>query len=208
MSAYAKLRRRRQKFVDAYVDTGVGAEAMRRIGFKGKAPRIAACKLLALPDIKAAVEERTEQAIAEAGVRTVRVLQEIARVAHFNPKHLRGPDGKLLKMHELPDEVAAAISSEEFDAAGNLVKYRTHPKNEANRLLLQYLKVLVEQHEHAGVDGAPIEMRDVGGNDLNVARRIAFLLASGLRAADGPASDDPSKFTDSPPATALSRRPT
>lgn len=191
MSAFFKLTRRRQRFVDAYVQCGVGTEAMRSLGFKGTRPDIAASKWMALPDVRAAIAERTEQAITEAGVRTLRVLQEVVSIAQFNPKKLRNAQGKLIPLHELPDEVAAAIASEEFNAAGKLVKYRTHPKNEANKLLLQYLKVLVERHEHTGKDGAPIETKDTGDSDLNTARRIAFLLANGLRAsqAAAPAAD-------------------
>src|SRR5581483_6994900 len=76
MSAYSKLRRRQQLFVDAYVKCGVGSEAAATAGYSGKRPDRAAEKLFAQEGVKEAIAERTEQAIARAGVRHVRVLEE------------------------------------------------------------------------------------------------------------------------------------
>lgn len=213
MSALAKLRRQRRRFVFEYVACGIGTDAAVAAGFKGRRPDVKASKWLAEPDVKAAIEEVTAEAIAKAGVRVVRVLEEVARVAMFNPKRMRGADGKLLPMHKLPDDVAAAICGEEFDAAGNLLKYRTHGKNEAARLLMQHLNLLVERHEHTGKGGGPIETKDAGElTDLDKARRIAFLLSAGLRATtplSGPRTPDSGNAgvsDDSPPAQATSRR--
>ena len=44
----------------------------------------------------------------------------------------------------------------------------------------------VQKHEHTGEDGGPIETREM--TDLEVARRIAFLLERGARAAAGKSS--------------------
>lgn len=213
MSALAKLRRQRRRFVFEYVACGIGTEAAVAAGFKGRRPDVKASKWLAEPDVKAAIEEVTAEAIAKSGVRLLRVLQEVAAVGQFNPKKLRKADGTLIPIHQLPDDVAAAICGEEFDAKGNLIKYRTHPKNEANRTLLQYLDALVERHEHTGKGGGPIETRDAGElTDLDKARRIAFLLSAGLRATTPlseprtPDSGDAGSIDDSPPAQATSRR--
>jgi phage terminase small subunit len=163
-SAYFRLRRRQQKFVDAYVECGNGAESIRRLGFRGTRPDTAAWKLLARADIQAAVNERSEQAIAEAGVTQVQIVRELARVAFFDHRKLFDADGKLIATHQLPDDLAAGLAGIEIvdlgdgdeRSAGRLSKYRAWPKVEALKLLLQYKKLLVEKHEHTGKDGAAL----------------------------------------------------
>ena len=197
MSAYAKLRRPRQLFVDAYLKNRcVGAVAYREINPRSKRPDQRASVLLANPEVKAAIEERRQEAIKGAGVELLCVLQELAAVGQFNPADLRDPEGKLIPVHKLPRQVAAAIAGEEFDANGSLIRYRTHPKNEANRTLLQYLGSLVERHEHTGKNGGPIETKEV--SDLEKARRIAFILTQGLRANTPLSSDETDAGTADP----------
>lgn len=179
MSAYAKLRRRRQIFVDAYVRTGVGTEAALKSGYSGKAPSVAAAKIMANPEVKAAIAERTEEAIARAGVRTLRVLEEAALMAYARISHLRGADGKLLAFKDWPEEFLAGASSISFNDDGTVKNVKLAKEHGVNGLM-RYLKLLTDVHEHTGKDGGPIETKDV--SDLEKARRIGHLLAQGLRA--------------------------
>lgn len=179
MSAYAKLRRRRQLFVDAYVRTGIGSAAAVESGYAGKRPEVAAAKILANLEVKAAIAERTEQAIARAGIRHVRVLEEVALLAYANLGQLRGEDGKPLAFKDLPPELLAGAQSIEFNADGSVNKVRL-AKVDGLRMLGQYLKLFTEVLEHQGKDGGPIQTHEV--SDLEKARRIAHLLAQGLRA--------------------------
>lgn len=181
MSAYAKLRRRRQLFVDAYVRTGVGSTAAIESGYAGKRPEVAAGKILGNPEVKAAIAERTEQAIAKAGIRHVRVLEEVAQVAFANLAQLRGTDGKPLPFKDWPEAFLAGLQSIEFDADGSVSKVRL-AKVEGLKMLGQYLKLFTEVLEHQGKDGGPIQTESREVSDLEKARRIAHLLAQGLRA--------------------------
>lgn len=181
MSAYAKLRRRRQLFVDAYVRTGVGSTAATESGYAGKNPDVACAKILANPEVKAAIAERTEQAIAKAGVRHVRVLEEIALLAYANLAQLRGTDGKPVAFKDLPDTFLAGAQSIEFNADGSVSKVRL-AKVDGLRMLGQHLKLFTEVLEHQGKDGGPIQTESREVSDLEKARRIAHLLAQGLRA--------------------------
>lgn len=180
MSHYLKLSHRQRQFVDGYVQTGIGSEAMRLAGFKGSRPEIAACKLKALPEIQAAIAERTEEAIVAAGVRTVRVLEEVARIALFDPLRLKDENGRGRQLKDMPADVRSALVSAKFAEDGSLVSFRAHPKVESLKLLMQHLKILVEHHEHTGKDGAALI--PTGHSDLEIARRIAFLLDAGIRA--------------------------
>lgn len=64
------------------------------------------------------------------------------------------------------------------------VSVKLHGKRDALSELRRHHEP--DRHEHSGPDGKPIETKDVGEKptDLEVARRIAFLLALGGRAAD------------------------
>lgn len=179
MSAYAKLRRKRQLFVDAYVRTGVGSAAAIEAGYGGKRPHVAGSKILANVEVKAAITERTEEAIAKAGVRHVRVLEEASLLAYANLAELRGPDGKALGFKDLPRELLTGAQSIEFNADGSVKTLRL-AKVDGLRMLGQYLKLFTEVHELSGKDGGPIQTKEV--SDLEKARRIAHLLAQGLRA--------------------------
>lgn len=181
MSAYAKLRRRRQLFVDAYVRTGVGSTAAIEAGYAGKRPDRAGEQILSNPEVKAAIVERTKQAIAKAGVRHVRVLEEAALLAYANIGQLRNADGKTIAFKDLPEAFLKGAQSIEFNADGSVSKVRL-AKVDGLRMLGQYLKLFTEVHELQGKDGGPIQTQAHEVSDLEKARRIAHLLAQGLRA--------------------------
>ncbi|MHB8815014.1 MAG: terminase small subunit [Steroidobacteraceae bacterium] len=164
MENYFKLGARLQRFVDAIAEGCTGAEAVRRVRPKQRCPKQTAYSWRKNPRVAAAIEERKAEAIEDAGVNLVRLLQELARVAYFNPKRLLGPDGNFLPLHEWPDDAAAAIAGldieeiwtgvgEERKLIGRVLKPRAAPKVEAARLLGQHLKAFTEKHEHTGKDG-------------------------------------------------------
>lgn len=180
MSAYANLRHRRQLFVDYLVELNVGSKAAAQAFPDSKRPDVIASKLLANPEVKAAVIERRGEVLAELGVNVVRALREVTNIAFFNPKHMHGPDGKVLPLHMIDDSVVSALSSVTCDTQGRPIKYRVHAKTESLKLILQYLNVLVERHEVTGENGGPIKTQEI--SPLDKARRIAFLLDAGIRA--------------------------
>lgn len=206
MSAYAKLRRKRQIFVDAYVRTGVGVTAAIEAGYSGKTPRVAASKMLANPEVKAAVIERKEEAIVKAGLRHVAIAEEMALVARARISQTRGPDGAVLAFKDLPEDLLAGAQSIEFHPDGTIKNLRL-AKTDGIRMAAQYLKMLTEVHEVSGKDGGPIKTEEV--SDLEKARRIAHLLAQGLRSArpatvlsdpqDEPADASPNPDSESDP---------
>ncbi len=214
ISAYSKLRRRRQLFVDAYVKCGVGADAYRVLVPESKRPDQQASRLLADPQVRAAIAERTEEAIARAGVRQVRVFEELAAIAFADVAELYDEEGNLLSLKEMPARARAmiqAIDCEELLAGvgesrkpyGIARKVRTHSKVEALKLLGQHLKLWVERHEHAGPNGGPIPVKETSElSELDMARRVAFLLARGLQLQGASAAGDPDSGNPagSPPA--------
>ena len=183
MSAYAKLRRKRQMFVDAFVRTGSGTEAAIACGYAQMNAKVTASRIRANPEVQAAIAERTQEAIERAGLRPVRMLQELGIVALADLNNLRDEaTGKVRSFKDLPAEFLRACESIDFYPDGSVRKVRIAKVSGIN-LSLQYLKLLTNVTEISGKDGAPIALTAVGEvSDLEKARRIAHLLAQGLRA--------------------------
>jgi phage terminase small subunit len=79
--SYQRLKRRHRRFVDEYLTGKKGTEAMKAIGFKGRRPEIAASKLLARPEVRAAVEERRAVLCEAVGLRQESILAEMMKIA-------------------------------------------------------------------------------------------------------------------------------
>ncbi len=174
MNAYLKLRGRRRKFVDAYIEHGENAsQAVREAGFKGKSANQRGYELLHEPEVQAAILERRAQAIADAGVTHLRTLREVANVAFFDIRELFNDDGSLKPPKDWPDNAAAAIAGidvedlfelhgEERVKIGQLRKFKVWSKPDALRMLMQNQKLLVNQHELAGPGGTPLPAPTLG----------------------------------------------
>jgi len=102
------------------------------------------------------VRELWGQAMANAGVTAERVIQEIARVAFQSARDLYTPEGDLVPVHEMTDDVAATITGLEVetryvkDADGEAVpittrKYKRAGKMEALTLLAKHFKVVGDE---------------------------------------------------------------
>lgn len=168
MSAYSKLKGRRRKFVDAYIEHGeCAAQAVREAGFKGKSARQRGYELLHEPEVQAAITERRAEAVTAAGVNILRTLREVAALAFFDITQLFSEDGSLKQPKDWPPGAGAAIAGldvedlfelhgEERVKIGQLRKFRTWSKPEALKLLMQYQKLLVDRHEHSGPNGTAL----------------------------------------------------
>ena len=74
---------RRQKFVEAFVDTGNGSEAARRAGYSASNPHRAstsAASALAHPETRAAISEVAAAALAESGTSAAEALAALAHI--------------------------------------------------------------------------------------------------------------------------------
>lgn len=103
------------------------------------------------PQVQAAINKKMEERRNTAEVDGKRIIQELARIAFFDPKRLLGPDGKKpLALHEMPDDVAAALGNisvtygEEQDGDGNYhvlkhIRYTPHDKLSALKQLASML---------------------------------------------------------------------
>lgn len=90
-------------------------EAYLLAGGKGKQPRVQASALIQTnPNISRYVEVTkliaSEHVIGSLEITEELIMRELAKLAFSNVKRLYSESGRLMEPHELPDEVAAAIT--------------------------------------------------------------------------------------------------
>ncbi len=73
------------------------------------AARRNAARLMTNVDIQDAIEKVQGRAAEKAEISQQRILEEEGHLAFLNPQGLVNENGKLLDLHELPDDVARAI---------------------------------------------------------------------------------------------------
>ena len=199
----------------------------QRIGFKAylvvypsssdAAAKTAFSRLLKNADFAARLQhldaEITARVVDDSVMSAREVLQELSKLGRSSIKNIvsvRGDttDELVESLQDLPDEHAATVKSftveRYIEGAGDdarevkRVKFELHDKRGALRDLGQHHKLFTEKHEHTGKDGEAIEVKDTTEmSELELARRIAFTLERGARAAAVAAKPVPS-----PPAKA------
>lgn len=108
-------RMREARFVAEFVKDLDATAALRRIGFKGKRPDVAASKMMARPSIAAAVQVRQAELIDTADIDSAQILRELKRIAFSDVRELVDADGRLKGLHELDERTAAQIASIEVE---------------------------------------------------------------------------------------------
>lgn len=175
-SAYSRLPRRYRRFVDEYVTGKSGTDSILAAGCKSQHARTVASRLLRKPDIQAALEERTREVVADAGVRHERVVRELYAIATLDPRNVVDPEtGIAVPLERMDAATAAAISSVEVEnisingETGTRYKYRFWDKGKALDKLGQYLKLWDAARTHVNVDARSVT---VHGADSDAVRRV------------------------------------
>lgn len=193
-TAYERLKRRHQRFVDTYVPGGTGAESARAMGYKGSRPQVVAWKFLQRPYVQEAIEERTKIYLDSVGVRHERLVRELYAIATVDPRRLEDENGKAIPLHKLDDATAAAIAGVEVEnistngETGTRYKYKFWDKNKALDKLGQYRKLWDSKGPTVNVDARSVTVNAPGGADslqsalrlLEQARAIAAPIAATL----------------------------
>jgi phage terminase small subunit len=159
-----KLTPLQEKFVNNLLEGMHQDEAYIKAGYKarGEAARANASRLLTFANVKAALKERQKRAAEKAEVTHQRILEEEGRLAFLNPQGLVNENGKLLDLHELPEDVARAIVGLDVmrQTDGSLkYKYRFSDKGKSLERLERIVGMFApEKHEIAGKDGSAIDL--------------------------------------------------
>jgi phage terminase small subunit len=88
-----------------------GTQAATRAGYAPKSARVTASVLLTKPNIQAALEAERDGRRQRLQVSIDRVVQEAARLAYADIRRLFDADGRIKAVHELDEDIAAAVAS-------------------------------------------------------------------------------------------------
>lgn len=180
-SAYERLKRRHQRFVDEYVNGNTATGALRAVGNKSGQARKIAHRLLHDPEVQEAIRERTLIAMHDAGANAVAVVKQMVAVASSDVRKLTNEDGTHKAPHELDEQTALAIKSFDIEEVstggreGTRYKYQFWDKNKAAEFLgkahglIQNTNVHVDRSKHVTNNNALV----VQGGLPNVADWLA-----------------------------------
>lgn len=188
-----RLTPKQATFVQEYLIDLNATQAAIRAGYSEDTAYSIGHENLSKPEILDAIQAAMDLRAERTGITVDRVLVELARMGFADVRQIFTEGGQLRDIASLPAEVAASVQSvevvtrpgAEVDANGNRTIEYVHKIKLADKkgpleLLGKHLSVFVDRVEHTGKDGGPIETADV--SDTEAARRMAFILAKGLKA--------------------------
>lgn len=183
-----------QRFVEEYVKDRNGCQAYKRAGHEGasdNSARAAGSRLLAKRNVRAAVEQRSEELLRavqqETGITLERTLREIARGAFFDARKLFDHNGIPLAIQDLDDETASVLAGmdvlEEYRGTGEDREFVGYVKKYKLSERKGYLDMLMKHlGGYANDKDVNLKVEDVVRDPMDTARRVAFILQAGLKA--------------------------
>jgi len=163
---------KQERFVEEYLVDLNAAAAYKRAGYCSRSDvvaRVEGHRLLANPNVAAAIQERKRVRSVATGITAEQVLRELARVAFSDPRKLYREGGDLAPVKDLDDDTAASLAGvevfEEFEGRGDQRRLIGHTRKlkrwdkvAALNLLGKHLGLFPERHEHSGPDGGEIPL--------------------------------------------------
>lgn len=153
------LNPKRRKFVSEYLKDCNGTQAAIRAGYSPRTANEQAAELLAIPSIRAAVDEKLAALYARNELTVDRVLEEWRRIGFSDLRTFFRDDGNLKSMKELTPEQGAALAGTEViiknAAAGDnhqdtVHKIKLHDKVRVLEMMGKRFGLLTERMDHHG----------------------------------------------------------
>lgn len=155
-----------ERFCQEYIVDLNATQAAIRAGYAANAAKVQASRLLTKANVKERVAALQQTVADKAGISAQWVLEEFKKVAGADTRKLFDDNGNLRPIQDLPDDVAAAISSVEVerrtDGHGedkevyHVHKIKRWDKLRALESLAKHLGLLVDKTEISGKDGGPV----------------------------------------------------
>lgn len=150
----AELNAKQKKFCIEYLASHNAKRAAIKAGYSVRSAEVTGCKLLRHPKVKAYLDEKHEKIEKKLEITAERTLREVARIAFGDARQFYDAEGKLIPIHLLNDDAAAALAGMEveevFDKVmkgtqiGLLKKIKRYDKLPALNILAKHFKIFEE----------------------------------------------------------------
>lgn len=148
-------------FYGEYIKDGNGTRAAIAAGFPERSAHVAAARMLKNAKVAAAIEAWRERQCEKLEITAERVLQELAKLAYFDPKNLYDKDGNRIPVHLLDDLTRAAVAAVEDETQASETEDGTRTVTRRQRVKMaekganlerlgKYLGLFKDRVEHEG----------------------------------------------------------
>lgn len=153
---------KQQAFVDEYVIDLNATQAAIRAGYSPRSAGAIAGSLLQKHEIQLALKQVQEERSAKTKITAERVLQELARIAFFDPRNMLNADGSPKPIQDLDDDTAAVLAgmdiAEEYEGSGEDRVFKGYTKKVK---LADKVAALNLSMRHLGMLTDKLEVKDV-----------------------------------------------
>jgi phage terminase small subunit len=159
-----KLNPKQTQFVAEYLIDKNATQAAIRAGYSPKTAGSQAHDLLKKPEIRAAIEAKSQRINDRLEVSVETVRKELARLAFLDPRKFYNEDGSLKEIKDLDDDTAAALAGMEIEKlyehfgkgaaknTGTITKIKFADKGHNLERLGRHLKMFTDKIEVSGLD--------------------------------------------------------
>lgn len=144
---------KQEAFVREYLIDLNATQAAARAGYSARTANEQGCRLLANVSVRSAIEAEKAKRSERTEITADRVLQELARIAFFDPRRMFNENGEPKAITELDDDTAAVVAGldvmEEFEGHGEdrvsvgfVKKWKLSDKGSALSLAMRHLGML------------------------------------------------------------------
>ena len=154
---------KKQRFAEEYLVDLNATQAAIRAGYSGKTAYSQGDRLLKDVEVRKLIDYAMSKRSERTQITAERVLQELARVAFFDPRRLLNADGSPRPINELDDDTAAVLagmdiheeyfgSGEDRQFIGYTKKVKVSDKVAALGLAMRHLGMLKDKLEVKNID--------------------------------------------------------
>lgn len=158
------LNKKQAKFALEYVVDFNATAAAKRAGYSEKTAYAQGHALLKKAEIQQKIQENIQKISDSTQITAEKVLNEVAKLAFYNPQDFFNPDGSLKQITELTPEQASCIAGMEIidipKKVAKIKKVKLTSRDAALDKLMRYLSLYRDKVEHSGEVTAKHDLSD------------------------------------------------
>lgn len=143
--------KQRNFIVNYLINKGNATQAAKDAGYSAATADSQACRLLKNPKVAAVIKARVQPVLEKKALTAQRVIDELEKLAMYDPRGFYFPDGSLKPISQLDDQCGAALAGMtivEREDGSLLKKIKGADKHAALVSLGRYFKLFTDKVEH------------------------------------------------------------